>query len=620
VASSTSSKLDRARMHDMRFGARVHNGGATFNIWAPSAESLKLCLYQHGGNGEKIVEMQRAEDSWWTSTVDGVTAGQQYHYIVGDLRVPDPAARYQAADVHGPSVVVDPEQFKWTDANWRGRHWEEAVLYELHVGTFTKAGTFRAVMEKLDYLKGLGVTAIELMPISDFPGSRNWGYDGVLHFAPANSYGTPDDLKALVDACHQRDLMIFLDVVYNHFGPEGNYLYVHSKPFFTEKYKTPWGAAIDFEGEHRTTVRQFFIENSVYWLNEFHFDGLRFDAVHAIYDQSEEKFLEQLAESIHAAVAPGRQVHLVLENDDNNSHLLKRNKYFDAQWNDDYHHCAHVLATGEETGYYSDYAQSTSFASPVEHFARVLAEGFAYQGEPSLYRTGEKRGTRSAHLPATAYVSFLQNHDQIGNRAFGDRIAKLATDERLRALTAITLLAPQVPMLFMGEEWASQTPFLFFCDFGAELSPLVAQGRREEFAKFPEFQDETKREKIPDPTSEQTYARSVLDWSERERENNSSHFQFVRTLLEIRFGEIVPRLHAIRAGASWRKISENAIEVRWPLGPNELILTANLGETPVKAQLEEAKVIFTTGVSPAPTEELSPWCVIWQIKENAKQG
>jgi malto-oligosyltrehalose trehalohydrolase len=626
VANSTSQTIGNVRVHEMRFGACTRNGSTTFNVWAPSATSLKLCLYGQNGNGdERILDMQRSDDGWWSRTMDGITAGQRYHYIVDELRVPDPASRLQADSVHGPSVVVQPDSFRWTDSSWHGKPWEQTVLYELHVGTFTREGTFRGVIEKLDYLKELGVTAIELMPLSEFPGVRNWGYDGVLHFAPANSYGSPEDLKALVNACHERDLMIFLDVVYNHFGPEGNYLHVLSKPFFTEKYKTPWGAAIDFEGPHATTVRSFFVENALYWLNEFHFDGLRFDAVHAIYDESEKKFLEQLSEAIHAGVNSDRHVHLVLENDDNNAHLLKRDpdgsaRFFDAQWNDDYHHCVHVLATGEKGGYYADYVGGTSHATELEHFARVLAEGFAYQGDPSQYRNGERRGQKSAHLPATAFVSFMQNHDQVGNRAFGDRIASITTPEKLRAMTAITLLAPQIPMLFMGEEWASETPFQFFCDFGPDLAPLVAQGRREEFAKFPEFQDEKTREKIPDPTAEQTYDRCVLDWSERESENKSNHLNFVRTLLEIRSRELVPRLRKISAGARWQKISDNAIQVRWQLGDEELILTANLGDSPAMVKLEDATTIFSTHSTQSASPELSPWCVIWQIKQNAKQG
>lgn len=626
MTGSTSS-LNFSRIHEMSFGTRYGKAATQFRLWAPSVNTVKLCLYESDPNGdERLVEMQNGEGGWWHATVRGVKPGQKYHFVVNDLRVPDPASRQQSGGVHGPSMVVDPEKFKWSDSNWRGRAWEETVLYELHVGTFTKEGTYRAIIDKLDYLRELGVTAIELMPISDFPGHRNWGYDGVLHFAPAQSYGTPEDLKALVDACHQRGLMIFLDVVYNHFGPEGNYLYVHSKPFFTDKYETPWGAAIDFEGTHSKTVRDFFVHNAIYWLHEFHFDGLRFDAVHAIYDASEIKFWEELAERIKQSVGNDRYAHLVLENDDNDAHLLQRStdtvtpRYYTAQWNDDYHHCVHVISTGEVGGYYGDYEKTASFANAHEHFARVLAEGFAYQGEASVYRNGEQRGSKSAHLPPTAFVSFMQNHDQIGNRAFGDRIAKLTTPEKLRAITAITLLAPQIPMLFMGEEWASQAPFQFFCDFGPDLAPLVAEGRRNEFAKFPEFQDEKMREKIPDPTAEQTYASSVLDWSERDSQNNNHHLQFVRTLLNIRSAEIVPRLHEIRTAARAGKLSETAFEVRWQLGQDELVLKANLGDSAAQMQTEDAKMVFSTHSIAASSSELEPWCVIWQIKQNAKQG
>ncbi|MBY0396522.1 MAG: malto-oligosyltrehalose trehalohydrolase, partial [Thermoleophilia bacterium] len=396
------------------------------------------------------------------------------------------------------------------DAAWRGRPWHETVLYELHLGTFTPEGTFRAAIDKLDHLVDLGVTAVELMPVSDFPGRWNWGYDGVLPFAPDSAYGRPEDLKALVDAAHERGLMVFLDVVYNHFGPEGNYLGAYARSFFTDRHHTPWGEAINVDGPDSPVVRDFFIHNALYWIEEFHLDGLRFDAVHAIPDDSDKPFLEELAERVAALTGGRRHVHLVLENDDNAARFLERDgtgpRWFTAQWNDDLHHALHAAASGEAGGYYADYA-----GDPAK-LARALAEGFAFPGDPSAYRAGEPRGEPSAHLPATAFVGFLQNHDQIGNRALGERITAIAPPEAVRAATAISLLGPQIPLLFMGEEWAAPQPFPFFADFGGDLADAVRDGRRAEFAGFPAFQDPASRDRIPDPAAEATVRSATLDW------------------------------------------------------------------------------------------------------------
>ncbi len=411
-------------------------------------------------------------------------------------------SRFQPDDVHGASEVIDPSAYAWKHPGWCGRPWEDAVFYELHVGTFSPEGTYGGVADRLRYLKDLGVTAVELMPVADFPGARNWGYDGVAIFAPDSIYGRPEELKALVDAAHELEMMIFLDVVYNHFGPEGNYLHAFAKRFFNPDRHTPWGAAINFDGEDSRPVRDFFINNALYWLEEYRFDGLRFDAVHAIEDTSKPDILTELAETVHSRVDSRRHVHLVLENDKNESRYLGRDgalrpRHYVAQWNDDVHHAYHVVVTGEGGGYYKDYADR-----PGEHLARCLTEGFAYQGDPSPFREGEIRGEPSAGLPATAFVSFIQNHDQIGNRAFGERINMLAPAEAMRAATTILCLAPAPPMLFMGQEWASSRPFLFFCNLGPELVEPVREGRRKEFASFPEFSDPKARERIPDPNAE----------------------------------------------------------------------------------------------------------------------
>ena len=406
--------------HRMPFGAQAVDpgnrlGGYDFSLWAPTQQRIEVVLV--GDAGDKRYYPCSEAYGWHRCRVTRARPGDRYFFrLGGDREVPDPASRFNAEDVHGPSVLTVPTDFAW-DEDWRGRPWEEAVVYELHVGTFTSEGCFAAAEARLDELASLGFTAIELMPIADFPGHRGWGYDGVLLFAPEAAYGTPDQLKHFIQAAHRHGLMVFLDVVYNHFGPEGNYLHLYAPEFFTAAEQTPWGDAINFGGPASETVRSFFINNALYWIEEFRFDGLRLDAVHEIRDTSQPHFLEELSQRIRAhALAAGRHVHLVLENVDNESRRLgppAQAGRFDAQWNDDFHPAAHVLASGENDGYYGDF-----YPRPVEHLMRCLAEGFAFQGEPSTFH-GHSRGEASTHLPASAFVNFLQNHDQIGNRAFG---------------------------------------------------------------------------------------------------------------------------------------------------------------------------------------------------------
>jgi maltooligosyltrehalose trehalohydrolase len=441
----------------MTFGATyLGNNRTRFRLWAPGVPAVGLEV-----EGRPSLAMTAQRDGWFETEAE-CGPGVAYSYrLPSGQTVPDPASRAQADDVHGPSLVVDPGAYRWRHPAWKGRPWHETVLYELHAGTY---GGFSGVQADLDRLADLGVTAIELMPVSDFPGARNWGYDGVLPFAPDRAYGTPDELRALVDAAHGRGVMMFLDVVYNHFGPEGNYLGLYAPQFFRTDLHTPWGAAIDFR---QPAVRRFFVENALHWLTEYRFDGLRFDAVHAIADQ---KWLDEMAAEIRTTLK-GRHVHLVLEHDGNDAAHLRHG--FDAQWNDDAHHVLHVLLTGERDGYYSDYAEA-----PARLLARCLAEGFAFQGEPSAYRKGEKRGTPCADLAPTAFVLFLQNHDQIGNRPFGDRLTETAHPDALKAAMALQLLAPNIPLLFMGEERLSRAPFQFFTDFRGELATAVREGRR----------------------------------------------------------------------------------------------------------------------------------------------
>ncbi|MDP1708179.1 MAG: malto-oligosyltrehalose trehalohydrolase [Gammaproteobacteria bacterium] len=601
------------RVHAMPFGAEMlDDGSINFRLWAPAAQRVEVCLQD--GAGERILPLQLQKDGWFSLATHEATAGAHYCFSVdGGMRVPDPASRYQPQDVHGPSEVVDPRAWQWADTGWQGRPWEEAVFYELHVGSFTPQGSFVGVAERLDHLVDLGVTAIELMPVADFPGVRNWGYDGVLPYAPDASYGRPEELKALVQAAHAKGLMVFLDVVYNHFGPEGNYLHAYAPQFFSQQHHTPWGAAINFDGVDSGRVRDFFIHNALYWLEEYHLDGLRLDAVHAILDNSSPDFLTELAQAVARGPGATRHVHLVLENDDNAARYLERDtvlkpRAYVAQWNDDIHHALHVLASGEQGGYYADYADV-----PARHLGRCLTEGFAYQNDPSPYRDGALRGEPSRHLPVTAFVTFLQNHDQIGNRAFGERLTALATAEALRAVTAVVLLAPSPPLLFMGQEWGSRQPFPFFCDFGPELAEAVTAGRRREFERFPEFSDPAARARIPDPCAVATFDSACLDWAAQD----ASALQLHRALLALRQLEIAPRLAGLRGGtAGFTVLGDRALCAHWLLGEgSRLVLLANLGAAPVEnVPASAGRVLYTTDAVWMPPRALPPWSVCWHLE------
>jgi malto-oligosyltrehalose trehalohydrolase len=603
------------RRHRMPFGAMVGGDSAvTFSLWAPAARTVEVRLLSRGG-GERLLSLERRGDGWFGLSTSAARRGDRYLYVInGGAAVPDPASRFQPADVHGPSEIIDPEAFDWRDADWRGRPWEEIVIYELHVGTFTESGTYAAAREKLAYLADLGITAIELMPLAEAPGTRNWGYDGVYLFAPEARYGSPDDLKAFIAAAHRRNLAVFVDVVYNHFGPEGNYLSLYAPAFFTDRHRTPWGAAINFDGPGSEAVRRFFVHNALYWIEEFNVDGLRLDAVHAIKDDSDKHILVEIAESVATLPRPIAP-HLVLENDDNAAGLLARDasgrpRHCVAQWNDDLHHALHVLLTSETQGYYSDYADH-----PAQHLGRALVEGFAYQGEVSRHRSGRRRGTPSGHLPSAAFVSFLQNHDQIGNRFRGDRIAAIAPEPAVRAAAAIVLLSPAPPLLFMGEEWGSRQPFLFFCDFEPALQEKVRAGRREEFAAFLAAGDSAAPP--PDATSPEAFSQSVLRWEDVETAAHAEWLRFYRTLLHLRHAHIVPR----SAGAhclDWQILGDRkrAVRARWRLGDGStLLLLANLDSQPASGAAAHAtgEEIFSTASSASEGSGLPPWFVAWRL-------
>jgi malto-oligosyltrehalose trehalohydrolase len=595
----------------MPFGAQVlPAGGVRFRLWAPAARQVSLVL-ESAAAPQRVLPLEKDADGWVDFTTGEARAGSRYRFAVdGGTLVPDPASRRNPQGVHGPSEVVDPQAFEWTDGDWRPPPWRESVIYELHVGTFTPEGTFAAAAGRLEHLRQLGVTVIELMPIAEFPGSRGWGYDGVLPYAPSSAYGSPEDLKSLVCAAHAHGIAVMLDVVYNHFGPEGNFLHLYAPQFFTDRHATPWGAAIDFEGPHSRPVRDFFIHNALYWLEEFHLDGLRLDAVHEIHDTGEPHILTAIARAARAGPGRERPVYLVLENLANEARRLGPAggpETFDAQWNDDCHHCLHVLLTGEADGYYVDYQEQ-----PHKLLCRSLAEGFAYQGEDSRH-LGYARGERSAHLPPSAFVNFLQNHDQVGNRARGERLAQLGRAEGLRAAAAVLLLAPSPPMLFMGEEWAATEPFPYFCDFEPELAAKVRAGRLREFAHF--------QGALPDPCDESTFASAHLQWNRLQAPQHARMFDHYRRLLAIRRRDIVPLLPRILGGACVASDPGGAFAVDWRLRDDGVLhLLANLKDTSAPVVGKPAgRMLFAThpGIRAAlARNELAPWSVTWLLERS----
>jgi maltooligosyltrehalose trehalohydrolase len=584
-------------MKQRQFGARLTADGTSFRLWAPSAKRVDLLL-------DKTHPMQHGDDGWFSADISGVKAGARYKFrIDGEIDVSDPASAFQPNDVSGPSEVIDHASYRWRATDWRGRPWQEAVVIETHTGTFTPEGTYRAMIGKLDHLVATGITALELLPLADFSGQRNWGYDGVLWYAPDSAYGHPDDLKTLIDEAHLHGLMVFLDVVYNHFGPEGNYLGRYAPAFFTEA-QTPWGSAIDYRIPQ---VRAFAIENALYWLRDYRFDGLRLDAVHTIVELGEIPMLHELSAAVgQLAAETGRHIHIVLENDDNRVSLLDAEQdppagKYRAQWNDDYHHAWHVLLTDETQGYYSDFAKS-----PLPDIARALGSGFIYQGEASVHRDGQSRGEPSGELTPTAFINFLQNHDQIGNRAFGDRLESNVSAPAIEAALAITLLAPAIPMLFMGEEWGSRTPFPFFCDFKGDLAQAVRSGRRKEYAwAYARYGDE-----VPDPLDIKTFQSAVLDWEQPNLAEGQQRLKLVQKLLAIRMRMIVPRLAGTAFGEA-HAADNGLLAANWHMGDGATLrLTANLSVTEIAHQLDHTGTAIWGAATDNP---LPPWSVFWRL-------
>jgi maltooligosyltrehalose trehalohydrolase len=522
--------------------AVLGNGKVRFRVWAPRVERISVRVLS--GEENRLAFLRGEDRGYFSAVVDSVREGDRYLYILDDgTERPDPASGFQPEGVHGPSQVVDPRSFSWTDGAWKGRPLDEYVIYELHVGTFTGEGTFEAVIPMLDYLADLGITAVELMPVAQFPGKRNWGYDGVYPFAPQNSYGGPTGLRKLVDACHGRGLAVILDVVYNHLGPEGNYLHDFG-PYFTDRYRTPWGETVNFDGPHSDEVRRYFFDNAIHWVSVYHVDALRLDAVHGIFDFSARHFLEELAAEVHReAERLGRKIHVMAESDLNDARLIdppdKGGYGLDGQWNDDFHHILHTLLTGENDGYYQDFGKTGQLA-------KSIAERFVYSGQYSRYRR-RRYGNSAAGRPARQFVVFAQNHDQVGNRMFGERLSTLVPFESLKLAAGAVLLSPYVPLLFMGEEYGEEAPFLYFVSHSDPgLVEAVREGRKEEFRSF------LSRGDPPDPGSVETFLRSKPDPGKRFSGNHSVLFQFYKTLIAMRKNIpalSVPERDALRVSA-----------------------------------------------------------------------
>jgi maltooligosyltrehalose trehalohydrolase len=563
-------------------GALPDGAGTRFRVWAPRAATVELLLVATGQAHALAAE----GDGYFSGYIAGVAPGAHYAYRVngGDPR-PDPASRAQPAGVHGPSAVVDPQDFVWSDAGWRGIPIQDLVVYELHVGTATPGGTFEALIERLDAIKALGVTAIELMPVADFPGERNWGYDGVNLFAPARAYGGAAGLRRLVDAAHARGLAVLLDVVYNHFGPDGNYLREFSLDYFTDRHSTPWGDAINVDGPDARPVRDFFIYNALHWAHEYHLDGLRLDAIHAIIDDSPIHLIAELAATVRASLPSERHFLVIAEHEGNDPALVRREDRetgrpgdnlstpsglaparwgLDGVWADDFHHQVRVALTGEGEGYYADYTGS------AQDLAATIRQNWFFQGQISAH-LGHARGAPADDIAPARFIYCIQNHDQVGNRALGERLHHTVDLNAYRAASTLLLLAPQTPLLWMGQEWAASTPFLFFTDHNPDLGRMVTEGRSKEFAGFTAFSGET----VPDPQDPATFQRSKLRWEERTLPPHAAILALYQDLLALRHSH--PAL-CERAGFSAEAVGDRSIMLRHHgHGGSELLLVVSLG-------------------------------------------
>jgi maltooligosyltrehalose trehalohydrolase len=545
-------------------GAELQGEGVLFRTWTTGKKKVLTVIFGRDGSVLREIPMERETSGYYSVTDPASSNGTLYKYRLDDDLVPDLASRFQPQGVHGPSQVVDGRSFHWTDSGWTSPGLHELVIYELHVGTFTQEGTFEAIASRFDHLKGLGVNAIELMPIGDFAGDRNWGYDCVSIYAPSRAYGKPDNLRTFVNAAHQAGFSVILDVVYNHLGPDGNYMGLYSEHYFNDSHHTPWGAAFNLDGPEAGPVRRHFAENPLYWVNEFHLDGFRLDATHAIPDDSPKHLIQEIAERVQAFGA------LVICEDPRNERklLLPRSEQgygCDAVWADDFHHVVRVQMTKENEGYMG------YFKGSMDELVSTLREGWLFTGE--LQKDGIPRGTRGADIEPEHFVHCISNHDQVGNRAYGERLNQVTTPAAYRAASALLLAAPYTPMFFMGQEWAASSPFLYFTDHHDELGKGVTEGRRKEFAEFSEFQDPVKRARIPDPQALVTFTNSKLDWTEPQRQPHLETLRLYRDFLRFRKANLTDR----RRG-QWQveQVSPWAIAIRYRQEKGDLLVVAQL--------------------------------------------
>ena len=597
------------RSHTMPFGARLlAGGGARFSLWAPLAQEASLWYRPAPKAAARTMPATRADGGWWQASAADAGAGTPYRWVVdGKLTVPDPASRSNPWGPHEPSVLTDPGAYAWKTSDWRGRPWNELVFYELHLGSFTPSGTYDCAIRRLPELAALGFTAIELMPLASFGGQWGWGYDGVLPFAPHAAYGSPEELKRFVDEAHALGLCVFLDVVYNHFGPDGNYLHAYAPQFFSSNHASPWGAAINFDQEGSATVREFFVHNALYWIEEFGMDGLRLDAVHAIADDSRPDILQELSARVRAlAAAEGRQVHLVLENERNQPARLSpapapEPGLYDAQWNDDFHHAVHVALTDESQGYYAKFARH-----PLALLARVLTHGFAFPGA-AIVAGGEP-------VPLTCMVNFIGNHDQIGNRAFGERLGQLAPAEGTELALLLALLTPATPMVFMGDEFAASTPFLYFANWDGPLRNAVREGRAREFGHAV-----TGDAVLPDPCDVATLQASQLRWDESATATGKARKALLQRALAARRTWLQPRAQQLAAqGHVAEFVGESGLRVAWHYqGGTTLGMEMNLGPDAVEATPSASAVEVFSHRWAGDGRLWAPWSARWTCTGSA---
>jgi maltooligosyltrehalose trehalohydrolase len=580
----------RTPARQQTFGAQVIDGATRFTLWAPAAADVRLVVESGERTGDH--PMRREPDGTFHAEVPGVRAGDLYRFRMdGAAPLPDPASRFQPLGVHGPSQVIDPDAYHWTDDGWSGLDRERTVFYELHVGTFTREGTFTAAAARLPYLRDLAITVIELMPVADFAGHRNWGYDGVCLFAPARAYGEPDDLRRFVDEAHRLGLAVVLDVVYNHFGPDGAYMSTFAPSFFSSRHCNAWGDGVNVDGPGSPLVRRFITENAACWISDYHMDGLRLDATHALPDDNEVHIVAEIAEA--ARRAAGRSVMVVAEDHRNLNVMLhepaQRGWGLDGVWADDFHHIVRRILAGDSEGYYED------FRASMEDLATTLRQGWFFTGQHSRHLS-ERRGTDPAGIPPRKFVVCLQNHDQIGNRAFGDRLHHGIPLSAYRAASALLLLAPQTPLLFMGQEWAASTPFRYFTDHNAELGEQIVQGRRREFERFSEFRNPALRERIPSPQDPGTFEACRLRWEETDSEPHRGTRELYRRLLEL-------RAMALRIGpdarehADIRLLDDDTLALTYASGSAHLRLVARLrgsGAVDLPDLPRDARLLLTT--------------------------